>query len=108
MAQNNQQQGQVQDLNEILRLRREKFENFKAEGKDPFVITKYDVTNHSQDIKDDLCIFFSTIFPAKAADIPKKNIASENAHPTAKVLIPILLEIASLNVDQQYTLPIEQ
>ena len=53
MAQNNQQQGQVQDLNEILRLRREKFENFKAEGKDPFVITKYDVTNHSQDIKDD-------------------------------------------------------
>ena len=46
MAQNNQ------DLNEILRLRREKFENFKAEGKDPFVITKYDVAAHSQDIKD--------------------------------------------------------
>jgi len=51
MAQNNQPQ--AQDLNEILRLRREKFENFKAEGKDPFVITKYDVTNHSKDIKDD-------------------------------------------------------
>mgnify|MGYP003312042369 CR=1 FL=1 len=50
MAQNTQPQ--TQDLNEILRLRREKFENFKAEGKDPFVITKYDVTNHSKDIKD--------------------------------------------------------
>ena len=54
MAQNNQpQNAPQQDLNEILRLRREKFENFKAEGKDPFVITKYDVTNHSKDIKDD-------------------------------------------------------
>ena len=51
MAQNNKPQA-GQDLNEILRLRREKFENFKAEGKDPFVITKYDVTAHSQDIKD--------------------------------------------------------
>ena len=51
MSQNNKPQGE-QNLNEILRLRREKFENFKAEGKDPFVITKYDVTVHSQEIKD--------------------------------------------------------
>ena len=51
MSQNNKPQGE-QNLNEILRLRREKFENFKAEGKDPFVITKYDVTAHSQEIKD--------------------------------------------------------
>ena len=56
MAQNNRPQGE-QDLNEILRLRREKFENLKAEGKDPFVITKYDVTNHSKDIKDDFDSF---------------------------------------------------
>ena len=51
MSQNNKPQGE-QNLNEILILRREKFENFKAEGKDPFVITKYDVTVHSQEIKD--------------------------------------------------------
>ena len=57
---------------------------------------------------DDLWIFFSTIFPANAADIPRKNIAKENAHPTANVLIPIWVAIASLNVDQQYTVPIEQ
>ena len=50
MAQNNQPQGE-KDLNEILKLRREKFNNFQAEGKDPFVITKYDVTAHSGDIK---------------------------------------------------------
>ena len=50
MAQNNQPQGE-KDLNENLKLRREKFNNFQAEGKDPFVITKYDVTAHSGDIK---------------------------------------------------------
>lgn len=51
MSQNNNQQPQ-QNLNEILKLRREKFNNLQAEGKDPFVITKYDVTEHSADIKD--------------------------------------------------------
>lgn len=39
--------------NEILRLRREKLENLRAEGRDPFVITKYDVTHHSEEIKED-------------------------------------------------------
>ena len=39
---------------------------------------------HIQDIKELLCISFSTNFPANAADIPKKKIANENAHPTAK------------------------
>ena len=43
---------QVQNLNEILRLRREKLTNLQNAGKDPFVITKYDVTHHSADIKD--------------------------------------------------------
>ena len=40
-----------QDLNEILRLRREKLAAMQAEGKDPFQITKYDVTHHSAEIK---------------------------------------------------------
>ncbi|MBQ5590954.1 MAG: lysine--tRNA ligase, partial [Clostridia bacterium] len=52
MAQNNNRPQGEKELNEILKLRREKFENFKAEGKDPFVITKFDVTHHSKDIKD--------------------------------------------------------
>ncbi len=42
----------VQDLNEILRVRREKLAELQANGKDPFKITKYDVTNHSMEIKD--------------------------------------------------------
>ena len=51
-AQNNKPQNQEQDLNQILKARREKLANLQASGKDPFVITKYDQTHHSQDIKD--------------------------------------------------------
>ena len=42
-----------QDLNEILRIRREKLSALQAEGSDPFQITKYDVTHHSTEIKRD-------------------------------------------------------
>ncbi|MCD8046552.1 MAG: lysine--tRNA ligase [Clostridiales bacterium] len=41
-----------QDLNQILRNRREKLKNLQEVGKDPFQITKYDVTHHSLEIKD--------------------------------------------------------
>ena len=51
-AQNNKSQNQEQDLNQILKARREKLANLQAAGKDPFVITKYDQTHHSQEIKD--------------------------------------------------------
>jgi len=40
-----------QDLNQILKARREKLAAFQEAGKDPFVITKYDVTHHSEEIK---------------------------------------------------------
>ncbi len=42
-----------QDLNEILRVRREKLAELQANGRDPFQITKYDATNHSMEIKND-------------------------------------------------------
>lgn len=45
-------ENQVQNLNEILKLRREKLTNLQEQGKDPFVITKYDATHHSTDVKD--------------------------------------------------------
>ena len=51
MAANNQN-NQEQDLNQLLKVRREKLADLQAQGKDPFVITKYDVTHHSTDIKD--------------------------------------------------------
>ena len=43
----------VQDLNELLKIRREKLENLRQSGNDPFVKTKYDVTDYSVDIKSD-------------------------------------------------------
>ncbi len=43
---------QEQDLNQLLKVRREKLANLQAAGKDPFVQTKYDVTHHSTDIKE--------------------------------------------------------
>lgn len=43
---------QEQDLNQLLKIRREKLSELQATGKDPFQITKYDVTHHSSDIKE--------------------------------------------------------
>ena len=51
MAEQKKQQG-TQDVNQLLKVRREKLANLQAEGKDPFVITKYEVTHHGQEIKD--------------------------------------------------------
>ena len=50
--QNNNKGGQQQDVNQLLKVRREKLQNLQEAGKDPFQITKYDVTNHTTEIKD--------------------------------------------------------
>ena len=47
MAENKQQ-----DTNKLLQVRRNKLAELQAAGKDPFEITKYDVTNHSEDVKE--------------------------------------------------------
>ena len=47
-----QKQTQEQDMNQLLKVRRDKLKELQESGKDPFVITKYDVTHHSQEIKD--------------------------------------------------------
>ena len=48
------QQKKVQepDINQLRKVRREKLADLQANGKDPFVITKYDVTYHAMDIKE--------------------------------------------------------
>lgn len=56
MAEQKKQQkkkgGQEQDLNQLLKVRREKLAALQESGNDPFLITKYDVTHHSQDVKE--------------------------------------------------------
>ena len=49
-AQNNGQEKQV-DVNQLLKVRREKLANLQEAGKDPFVITKYDQTHHTDEVK---------------------------------------------------------
>ena len=43
---------QAQDINQLLKVRRDKLKDLQDNGKNPFVITKYDVTHHSQEVKD--------------------------------------------------------
>ncbi|MCI5873382.1 MAG: lysine--tRNA ligase [Clostridiales bacterium] len=53
MAQNQENNGGAQqDINQLLQVRYDKLHELQANGKDPFVITKYDVTHHSTDVKE--------------------------------------------------------
>ena len=47
-----QKKEQAVDTNQLLKVRREKLAELQANGQNPFEITKYDVTNHSAEIKD--------------------------------------------------------
>lgn len=51
MAQDTQSNAPQQDLSEQHRIRLEKLQAMQAEGMDPFVLTKYDVTHHSEEVK---------------------------------------------------------
>ena len=46
-----------QDLSEILKVRREKLAALRAEGRDPFKETRFDVTHHAQDTYNNLQAF---------------------------------------------------
>ena len=52
MAEQKKGNAPEQDLNQILKNRREKLKNLQEAGKDPFQITKYDVTHHSEEIRN--------------------------------------------------------
>ena len=45
---------QAQDLSELLQIRRDKLADLQRRGKDPFKITKYDVSHHSEEVKKDV------------------------------------------------------
>ena len=55
MSQNNDTKEEIQmtqeEVNELIKIRREKLEKLQADGKDPFQIVKYDVTKHSDEIR---------------------------------------------------------
>ena len=49
-----EQKKQEQDVNQLLKVRREKLAELQKNGQNPFEITKYDVTHHSEDIREQL------------------------------------------------------
>ena len=51
---NGKQGGQQQDVNQLLKVRREKLANLQEAGQDPFQITKYDVTHHTSECEGSL------------------------------------------------------
>ena len=61
--QNHQKDAQQQDINQLLKVRRDKLKELQENGKDPFLITKYHVTHHSQEIRDN----FETLENQEAA-----------------------------------------
>ena len=50
---NNQSAQEELSLSELLRVRRDKLTELRDKGQDPFMLTRYDVTHHSRDIRDD-------------------------------------------------------
>ena len=52
MGEQKVQNAQEQDVKQLLKVRRDKLAELQARGEDPFRLTKYDVTHHSQEIKD--------------------------------------------------------
>lgn len=52
VSEQNQAKEQQQDINQLLKVRREKLANLQAAGKDPFVITTYNQSHHTDDVKE--------------------------------------------------------
>ncbi len=52
MSETNQTNVPSQDIGQLVKVRRDKLADLQSQGKDPFAITKFDVTHHTQDIKD--------------------------------------------------------
>ena len=67
MAEQQKQQKQAQepDVNQLLKVRREKLKELQESGSDPFQITKYDVTCHSQDIRISLIPWRDRRYPSR-------------------------------------------
>ena len=82
MAESNNQEKQV-DINQLLKVRREKLAELQEAGKDPFVITKYDVTHHTDEVK----ALYEELEKKLLADRPPvdvEGLPEEEARPLKK------------------------
>ena len=67
---NGKQGGQQQDVNQLLKVRREKLANLQEAGQDPFQITKYDVTHHTACEMQPLLLSLHPV-PAASLHLPR-------------------------------------
>ena len=63
---------QEQDINQLIKVRQDKLKELQENGKDPFQITKYDVTHHSTEIKEN----YDVIIPGHSDIIDKNNLCN--------------------------------
>ena len=63
-----------QDLGELLQIRRDKLKALQDEGRDPFQITKFDVTHHAQEIKDDFDALEGTVIRVAGRLMSKRGM----------------------------------
>ena len=77
--QNNNQNNQAsQDINQLLKVRREKLAALQEAGKDPFVITKYNQTHHSTEAKDEYVALEEKLLAGRAA-VVTDGLSEEDA-----------------------------
>ena len=105
VAENNNQNNQAkqQDLNKLLKVRRDKLADLQAAGKDPFEITKYDVTYHSADVKDAYIAHETELLAGRPAPVvdgldedAKKEVSSNDYNERRAIMdaSPIYVSIA--------------
>ena len=105
VAENNNQNNQAkqQDLNKLLKVRRDKLADLQAAGKDPFEITKYDVTYHSTDVKDAYIAHEAELLAGRPAPVvdgldedAKKEVISNDYNERRAIMdaSPIYVSIA--------------
>ena len=76
--QNNQNNQASQDINQLLKVRREKLAALQEAGKDPFVITKYNQTHHSTEAKDEYVALEEKLLAGRAA-VVTDGLSEEDA-----------------------------
>ena len=88
----NNQKNQVEDVNRLRQVRRDKLAELQAAGKDPFQIVKYDQTHHTKDIRDN----FESLEFVPPVDEEGKALLVELSDVPAEKVVSILTLVCAI------------